>query len=101
MRPSPVLSFAHLLHSQAKLTSHLTRNPRWTASLGYPSSNARLAASMKRKAPDSKSASKAKRQKEPKADYCDLETRKDENGETIWPAPAEVMDVARNFLKEW
>lgn len=34
-------------------------------------------------------------------DYCDVETAKDEKGETIWPAPAIDMEAARAFIREW
>ena len=60
-----------------------------------------LPASMKRKAPASDSAPKAKRQKEPEKDYCDVETRKDDDGSVIWPAAEEAIANARAFLKEW
>lgn len=54
---------------------------------------------MKRKATDAK-GSHSKRQKEPSPDYCDVETRKDESGNSIWPAPAKNLDDARTFIKE-
>ena len=56
---------------------------------------------MKRKANGSLSETKAKRQKEPEADYCDVETRKDEDGNSIWPASGEAMERAREFLRDW
>ena len=56
---------------------------------------------MKRKATDSQPSSRTKRLKEPEADYCDVETRKNEDGEAIWPASREAMEKARNFLREW
>ena len=60
-----------------------------------------LPASMKRKAPFSDSVPKAKRQKEPEKDYCDVETVKDSDGSIVWPAPEEAMEKARAFLREW
>lgn len=34
-------------------------------------------------------------------DYCDVEPRRDEAGNPIWPAPAEAIEAARAFIKEW
>ena len=56
---------------------------------------------MKRKATDSSTDSKAKRQKEPEADYCDAVSRKDGFGNTIWPASGQAIEDARDFLQEW
>ena len=57
--------------------------------------------SMKRKVTETQSSQKAKRQKEPEADYCDVDTRKDEDGSSIWPASEEALEKARSFLREW
>ena len=56
---------------------------------------------MKRKATDSGTDPKAKRHKEPEADYCDVIPRKDAHGNVVWPASEQSIDRARNFLKEW
>ena len=56
---------------------------------------------MKRKATESNTDSKAKRQKEPEADYCDVVPRKDSTGNTIWPASVQAIQRARDFLREW
>ena len=56
---------------------------------------------MKRKAPTSDAAPKAKRQKEPEKDYCDVEMVKDSDGYIIWPATEAAMENARAFLREW
>lgn len=56
---------------------------------------------MKRKATDAGTVSAAKRQREPQADYCDVETRKDDHGNTIWPASEDSVARARDFVKEW
>ena len=56
---------------------------------------------MKRKAADSQVGSQAKRQREPEPDYCDVEIKKDGNGNVIWPAEREAMERAREFLREW
>ena len=56
---------------------------------------------MKRKATESSTNSKAKRQKEPDADYCDVVSRKDSSGNTIWPASEQAIERARDFLQEW
>ena len=53
---------------------------------------------MKRKAASAKDAP-AKRQKEPQREYCDVETKKDVNGEPVWPAPAAALADARAFLR--
>ena len=56
---------------------------------------------MKRKATESSTDSKAKRQKEPEADYCDVVPRKDSSGNTIWPASEQTIERARDFLRQW
>ena len=56
---------------------------------------------MKRKATDSDTNSKAKRQREPEADYCDVIPRKDGKGNSLWPASEQSIERARSFLKEW
>ncbi|RMZ77288.1 hypothetical protein DV737_g4465, partial [Chaetothyriales sp. CBS 132003] len=43
-------------------------------------------------------ASAKRRPKVP--DYCDVEPRRDENGQMIWPAPETAMQEARSFIKE-
>ena len=56
---------------------------------------------MKRKATESSTSSKAKRQKKPEADYCDVVPRKDSSGKAIWPASEQAIERARDFLQEW
>lgn len=56
---------------------------------------------MKRKATSSGTESKAKRQREPEADYCDVIPRKDGHGNAIWPASEQSIERGREFLKEW
>ena len=56
---------------------------------------------MKRKATESHTDSKVKRQKEPEADYCDAEPQKDGHGDAIWPASEQSIKHARDFLQEW
>ena len=56
---------------------------------------------MKRKATDSGTDSKAKRQREPEADYCDVIPRKDGHGNDVWPASEQSIEGAREFLREW
>ena len=56
---------------------------------------------MKRKATESGIVPKAKRQREPEADYCDVLPRKDGNGAVIWPASEQSIERARAFLIEW
>ena len=55
---------------------------------------------MKRKALDSGSSAKTKAKKI-LPEYCDVELRRDESGETVWPAPAKAMEAAREFLRGW
>ena len=56
---------------------------------------------MKRKAIDSGIAPKAKRQREPEADYCDVTPQKDCHGNAIWPASEQSIERAREFFKAW
>ena len=56
---------------------------------------------MKRKATDSNIESKAKRHKEPEADYCDVIPCEDAHGNVVWPASEQSIHRARGFLKEW
>ncbi|KAL8862769.1 MAG: hypothetical protein Q9178_000711 [Gyalolechia marmorata] len=56
---------------------------------------------MKRKAVDSKESPQIKRQKEPIADYCHVQPRKDDNGNQLWPASSEAVENAREFIREW
>ena len=60
-----------------------------------------FARGMKRKATDSGTDSRAKRQREPQADYCDVTPRKNDDGNAIWPASEQSIDRTRAFLKEW
>ncbi|KAH8592269.1 DHH family protein-like protein [Bisporella sp. PMI_857] len=34
-------------------------------------------------------------------DYCNVEMKRDKDGNTIWPAPNLQMETARAFLREW
>lgn len=56
---------------------------------------------MKRKATDLGTAPKAKRQREPEADYCDVTPQRDSHGNEIWPASEQSIERAREFLKAW
>ena len=56
---------------------------------------------MKRKAFSSGAPPKAKRQREPEKDYCDVEPQKNDAGEIIWPAPMDAIESARALLREW
>ena len=56
---------------------------------------------MKRKANSVTTNSRAQRPKYPEADYCDAIQWTDTNGNLVWPASAEALGIARNFLKEW
>lgn len=63
--------------------------------------SARLTGDMKRERTDTGAESKAKRQRVPEADYCDVMPRKDGHGNAIWPASMQSIERARDFLKEW
>jgi len=56
---------------------------------------------MKRKAAELQTGPKAKRPREPEADYCGVSPQTDGNGNIIWPASLEAIKSARDFLKEW
>ena len=57
---------------------------------------------IKRKAPGTNEPpAKARKEKEPLPDYCDVEPRRAENGSILWPAAPEAMEKSRDFLKEW
>ncbi len=34
-------------------------------------------------------------------DYCDVEPRRDANGQPIWPADATAIEQAREWIREW
>lgn len=55
--------------------------------------------SMKRKAESDMNSSTRKSIKV--GDYCSVETKRDENGNIIWPAPQSQMKAAQSFLREW
>lgn len=57
--------------------------------------------SMKRKAVDSEESSNLKRQREKVPEYCDIRTRQDDDGATLWPAAPKAVKAAQVFLKEW
>jgi hypothetical protein len=46
-------------------------------------------------------SSKAKKPRPKVPDYCDVEPRRDEEGQVIWPAAKEAMEQARDFIREW
>lgn len=56
---------------------------------------------LKRKASDAGTVSRARRRIESIADYCDESPRLDVSGSILWPASAEAMDDARNFIRAW
>lgn len=54
---------------------------------------------MKRATNGSKSSTTKPKPKLP--DYTDAEPLRDQDGDPIWPAPAEAIEKAREFIKEW
>ena len=88
------LSCARLLHA---------RTTRYNIFFAKPSKRlfATNFSKMKRKATESSKSPKAKRAREPLPDYCDVVPQRDEQGSIVWPAPAEAIDKARGFIREW
>ena len=102
MRYSCALLFRHLLCFLASPHTRCFLLPRRSPLFAFHARHGHSVSSiMKRKATDSQSTPKAKRSKEPLADYCDVEVRKDEEGNPIWPALPEAIENARSFLREW
>ena len=85
-------SFIH--SSPAARPRHVTYQPWSTLSI-ISTRN------MKRKATDTGTESKAKSQREPEADYCDVLPRNDGQGNALWPASKLSIESARDFLREW
>lgn len=57
---------------------------------------------VKRKSPpDSAAKPKAKRSKAEEANYHLTPSIRDKDGEIVWPAPKEQMEMARQFITEW
>lgn len=56
---------------------------------------------MKRKAAESIDLPASKRQKEPEPDYCDVAPQTDDDGTVVWPAAAQSIEDARNFIRRW
>lgn len=84
-----------LMIQSPKLTR--AKSPKLTSCNTY----AQNTSNMKRKADFSVKSPAAKRQRESEPDYCDAVPRTGGNGFTIWPAPAEAMESARKFLRQW
>ena len=56
---------------------------------------------LKRKASDAGTVSRARRRIESTTDYCDASPRTDALGSILWPASGEAMEDARNFIRAW
>jgi hypothetical protein len=56
---------------------------------------------MKRTLPSSQSPAKAKKRRIEVPEYHLTPSARDEDGEIIWPAPADQIDKARAFIREW
>lgn len=80
-----VTVFCSLIHTPPNAKPHRARS---------------LSGEMKRKATEAGTDPKAKRQREPEADYCDVIPQKDSHGNAIWPASEQSLERARVFLKE-
>lgn len=87
--------FHDIIHLPLNTNLHRVRYQPWRVLSQSSAEN------MKRKATDAGSESKPKRQREPQADYCDVEPRKNSQGNTVWPASEQSINCARDFLKEW
>lgn len=46
-------------------------------------------------------AAKAGKPKPKVPDYCDVEPRRDANGQAKWPAEATAIEGAREWIREW
>lgn len=91
----PATLFCSFIHSPANIKPQRVTYQTWRVLSRSSAEN------MKRKATDSSTDSKAKRQREPEADYCDIIPQKDGHGNPIWPASEQSIKLAREFLKEW
>ncbi len=102
MRLRSAASFHPLLRSQARLSTGNLHcfNPS-VYRRRIQSHNVHTSGNMKRKAAELQTGPKAKRPREPEADYCDVSPQTDGNGNIIWPASLEAIKSARDFLKEW
>ena len=56
---------------------------------------------LKRKASDAGTISRARQRIGPIADYCDESPRTDGSGSMLWPASADAMEDAREFIRAW
>jgi hypothetical protein len=56
---------------------------------------------MKRAAPSSKASPKAKKPRSEVPAYHLAESRRDDEGNIIWPAPKAQIESARSFIIEW
>ena len=62
----------------------------------------RAYASMAKRKLDSKGGSESpKRARIGAVEYCAAKPRSNSEGKIIWPAPADAMEAARGFLREW
>ena len=61
----------------------------------------RVEMTLKRKASDAGTVSRARRRIETMTDYCDASPRTDVSGSILWPASGEAMEDARNFIRAW
>ena len=99
LRKVRMLKGVNLVH--ALIHFPLNTNPHHVTCQAWRVLSSASPAVMKRKATDSHTDSKAKRQREPQTDYCDVTPRKDDHGNAIWPASEQSIDHTRAFLKEW
>lgn len=88
-----------LLHCYVTFTRSLKASCITTLPLvwGLANSNRR----MKRSISESAKTPKSKKRREPEPGYCDVAPKLDEDGSSIWPAPAKAIEDARTFLRQW
>ena len=61
----------------------------------------RVGMTLKRKASDAGTVSRARRRIESMTDYCDASPRTDAAGSILWPASGEAIEDARKFIRAW
>lgn len=91
------------MHRFATCPYRRIRLLRLYSTYGYPGTTDRRTRpyNMKRIAPSSRDTPKTKKRRVEVPDYHLTPSARDGNGEIIWPAPADQIDRARQFILEW